>query len=31
MTDLFDITQINNMTLANRFVRSAPWEGMAGY
>ena len=29
MADLFDITQINNMTLANRFVRSATWEGMA--
>ncbi len=29
MTDLFDITQINSMTLANRFVRSATWEGMA--
>jgi 2,4-dienoyl-CoA reductase-like NADH-dependent reductase (Old Yellow Enzyme family) len=25
MTDLFDITQINGMTLPNRFVRSAPW------
>ncbi|MCA1787520.1 MAG: NADH:flavin oxidoreductase, partial [Desulfobacteraceae bacterium] len=30
MNDLFDITQINGMTLANRFVRSATWEGMAG-
>jgi 2,4-dienoyl-CoA reductase-like NADH-dependent reductase (Old Yellow Enzyme family) len=29
MTDLFDTTQINTMTLANRFVRSATWEGMA--
>ncbi|MBG0778843.1 MAG: NADH:flavin oxidoreductase [Desulfotignum balticum] len=29
MTDLFDTTQINGMTLANRFVRSATWEGMA--
>ncbi|MCF8126511.1 MAG: NADH:flavin oxidoreductase [Desulfotignum sp.] len=29
MSDLFDITQINGMTLANRFVRSATWEGMA--
>ncbi|MDT8378717.1 MAG: NADH:flavin oxidoreductase [Desulfotignum sp.] len=29
MTDLFDTTQINSMTLANRFVRSATWEGMA--
>ncbi|HKL01221.1 MAG TPA: NADH:flavin oxidoreductase [Desulfotignum sp.] len=30
MGDLFDSTQINGMTLANRFVRSATWEGMAG-
>jgi 2,4-dienoyl-CoA reductase-like NADH-dependent reductase (Old Yellow Enzyme family) len=29
MTELFDKTQINGMTLANRFVRSATWEGMA--
>ena len=29
MTDLFGTTQINGMTLANRFVRSATWEGMA--
>jgi 2,4-dienoyl-CoA reductase-like NADH-dependent reductase (Old Yellow Enzyme family) len=29
MSTLFDITQINTMTLANRFVRSATWEGMA--
>ena len=29
MTDLFETTEINNMTLANRFVRSATWEGMA--
>jgi 2,4-dienoyl-CoA reductase-like NADH-dependent reductase (Old Yellow Enzyme family) len=29
MTNLFEITKINNMTLANRFVRSATWEGMA--
>jgi len=29
MTDLFDTTQITGMTLANRFVRSATWEGMA--
>ncbi|MDZ7666233.1 MAG: NADH:flavin oxidoreductase [Desulfotignum sp.] len=29
MSDLFDTTQINQMTLANRFVRSATWEGMA--
>lgn len=27
--DLFEKTKINNMTLANRFVRSATWEGMA--
>ena len=26
---LFETTQINGMTLANRFVRSATWEGMA--
>lgn len=29
MTDLFETTKINGMTLANRFVRSATWEGMA--
>jgi 2,4-dienoyl-CoA reductase-like NADH-dependent reductase (Old Yellow Enzyme family) len=29
MNDLFDTTQINGMTLENRFVRSATWEGMA--
>ena len=29
MTDVFDTTQIKGMTLANRFVRSATWEGMA--
>jgi 2,4-dienoyl-CoA reductase-like NADH-dependent reductase (Old Yellow Enzyme family) len=29
MNDLFDTTQINGMTLVNRFVRSATWEGMA--
>ena len=27
---MFETTQINGMTLANRFVRSATWEGMAG-
>lgn len=30
MPDLFEETEINNMTLKNRFVRSATWEGMAG-
>ena len=25
----FEATEINGMTLANRFVRSATWEGMA--
>jgi 2,4-dienoyl-CoA reductase-like NADH-dependent reductase (Old Yellow Enzyme family) len=29
MSNLFETTQINMMTLANRFVRSATWEGMA--
>lgn len=29
MADLFEITEINGMKLANRFVRSATWEGMA--
>ena len=29
MTDLFETTRINTMTLENRFVRSATWEGMA--
>ncbi|MDM8556561.1 NADH:flavin oxidoreductase [Desulfococcaceae bacterium HSG7] len=28
MTNLFDSTTINNMTLQNRLVRSATWEGM---
>ena len=28
MRDLFDKTTINGMTLQNRFVRSATWEGM---
>jgi len=27
---MFETTAINGMTLANRFVRSATWEGMAG-
>ena len=26
---LFESTSINGMTLANRFVRSATWEGLA--
>ncbi len=29
MSKLFETTSINNMTLQNRFVRSATWEGMA--
>jgi len=29
MSQLFKQTKINNMVLANRFVRSATWEGMA--
>jgi len=29
MADLFETTTINSMTLANRFVRSATWEGLA--
>ena len=29
MSKLFDATEINGMTLSNRFVRSATWEGMA--
>jgi 2,4-dienoyl-CoA reductase-like NADH-dependent reductase (Old Yellow Enzyme family) len=29
VTDLFDQTVLNGMTLANRFVRSATWEGLA--
>ena len=29
MSKLFEATQIRGMTLANRFVRSATWEGMA--
>ncbi len=30
MSRLFESTKIGNMTLANRFVRSATWEGLAG-
>ena len=30
MTNLFESTTINSMTLKNRFVRSATWMGMAG-
>ena len=30
MASLFDVTTINTITLENRFVRSATWEGMAG-
>ena len=29
MKSLFDQTEINGLKLANRFVRSATWEGMA--
>ena len=29
MKKLFETTEINGMRLANRFVRSATWEGMA--
>jgi 2,4-dienoyl-CoA reductase-like NADH-dependent reductase (Old Yellow Enzyme family) len=29
MSKLFESTEINGMTLSNRFVRSATWEGMA--
>lgn len=29
MSKLFERTEINGMKLANRFVRSATWEGMA--
>ena len=30
MSEMFEATEINGMKLANRFVRSATWEGMAG-
>jgi 2,4-dienoyl-CoA reductase-like NADH-dependent reductase (Old Yellow Enzyme family) len=30
MANLFETTTINAMTLENRFVRSATWEGLAG-
>ena len=30
MAELFERTSINGMSLANRFVRSATWEGLAG-
>lgn len=30
MSELFEETEINGMNLANRLVRSATWEGMAG-
>jgi 2,4-dienoyl-CoA reductase-like NADH-dependent reductase (Old Yellow Enzyme family) len=30
MAELFESASINGMTLANRFVRSATWEGLAG-
>ena len=29
MSKLFESSELNGMTLANRFVRSATWEGMA--
>ena len=29
MAELFECTSINGMSLANRFVRSATWEGLA--
>lgn len=30
MSILFEKTRINNLTLSNRFIRSATWAGMAG-
>ena len=30
MSEMFEATEINGMKMANRFVRSATWEGMAG-
>jgi len=30
MAELFDVTSLASMTLPNRFMRSATWEGMAG-
>ncbi len=29
MSRMFETTEINGMRIANRFVRSATWEGMA--
>lgn len=29
MTELYENTSINGMTVSNRFVRSATWEGIA--